>query len=127
MLTRFEPLAFAALRVVGGFLFMAHGLQKFGLLGDDGMVNLVSRLGAAAFLETIGGPLIILGWFTVPTAVVLAGEMAVAYFTVHNPSGFWPIENGGELAAFYCFFFLLVATRGPGLWSLDRRRRRPTG
>lgn len=119
----FEPLAFTALRVVGGFLFVAHGLQKLGLIGEQGMVNLGSLLGAAAILETIGGPLIMLGLFTIPTAIVLSGEMAIAYFRVHSPIGPWPVENGGELALLYLFLFLFIASRGPGRWSLDYRRR----
>ena len=120
MLTKFEPLAFTALRVVGGLLFMAHGLQKFGLIGDRDMVELASLLGAAAFFETFGGPLIMVGLWTVPTAFVLSGQMASAYFLSHFPRGLLPIENGGELAALFCFFFLFVSTRGAGPWSLDR-------
>jgi putative oxidoreductase len=44
--------------------------------------------------------------------------MAFAYFLVHAPKGFWPLENGGELAALYAFLFLFVAVRGAGGWSL---------
>ena len=120
MLTKFEPLAFTALRVVGGLLFMAHGLQKFGLIGDRDMVDLASLRGAAAIFETFGGPLIALGLWTVPTAFVLSGQMAFAYFLSHFPRGLLPIENGGELAALYCFFFLFGSARGAGPWSLDR-------
>jgi len=29
---------------------------------------------------------------------ILAGNMAVAYFMVHAPRGFFPLLNGGELA-----------------------------
>ena len=29
-------------------------------------------------------------------------------------------EAMGELAALYCFVFLFIAARGPGIWSLDR-------
>ena len=52
--------------------------------------------------------------------------MAVAYFQAHQPRGLWPIQNGGELAALYCFAFLFIATRGGGPYSMDallRRRR----
>ena len=82
-----------------GFLFWLHGLQKlFGMFGFDEPVELMSRIGAAAVIETVGGPLIILGLFTQPVAFILAGEMAVAYFTAHMPKGLWPIMNGGERA-----------------------------
>ena len=49
--------------------------------------------------------------------------MAFAYFLSHAPRGFWPILNGGELAALYCFLFLYVATQPVGPFSLDRIRR----
>jgi len=76
--------------------------------------------------------LIIAGLFTRAAAFVLAGEMAVAYFQMHAPKGFWPILNGGELAVLYCFTFLFMAAAGGGRWSLDalidrgRRSRPPT-
>ena len=44
--------------------------------------------------------------------------MAVAYFQVHLPQGPWPIMNGGELAALYCWLFLYIAATGSGKWSL---------
>jgi putative oxidoreductase len=51
--------------------------------------------------------------------------MAVAYFMVHAPRGFWPIVNEGELAVLYSFVFLYVATRGSGgAYSLDSVLRR---
>ena len=34
-LRRFEPYAYALLRIVAGLLFLFHGLQKFGLLGGE--------------------------------------------------------------------------------------------
>jgi putative oxidoreductase len=45
--------------------------------------------------------------------------MAVAYFMAHGSKGFWPLENRGELAIMYCWFFLYVAAHGSGIWSLD--------
>ena len=78
--------------------------------------------GAAGFFELIGGALLLLGLFTRPVAFILAGMTAVAYFTAHAPRGFFPILNGGELAALYCFAFLYLAAAGPGPWSLDAQR-----
>jgi putative oxidoreductase len=122
-LARFEPFAYPALRIVAGFLFMFHGLQKFGLLGDEA-VPLASLRGLAAVIELIGGVLLTIGFLTVPTAFVASGEMAVAYFMAHQPRGGWPIQNGGELAALYCFLFLFIATRGAGRLSLDGGARK---
>ncbi len=117
-----------ALRIVVGFLFWLHGLQKmFGVLGRDEPVELMTRIGAAGVLETVGGAMIILGLFTRPVAFVLAGEMAVAYFTAHLPRGFWPVMNGGEAAVFFCWVFVFFAANGAGEFSLDgllRARRR---
>lgn len=117
-----EPYAYFALRVVAGFLFFFHGLQKFGVLGGQA-VGLNSLAGAAALIETIAGPLIMLGFLTVPTAFIASGEMAFAYFIVHQPKARWPIENGGEVSVLFCFLFLFIATRGAGIWSADGRGR----
>jgi putative oxidoreductase len=67
-----------------------------------------------------------LGLFTRPVALVLAGEMAVAYFQFHFPQGFWPNLNGGIPAVLCCFIWLYFSAAGPGPWSLDawwQRRR----
>lgn len=117
-----EPRLRSLFRIMAGFTFWLHGLQKFGFFGGLGGFKppLVSMLGAAGVIETIGGALIILGLFTQPVAFFLSGEMAVGYFRTHAPRGLWPISNGGELAVFYCFFFLWLFSAGAGPWSLDR-------
>ena len=122
---------YALMRIVVALLFMCHGAQKvLGLFGGvDGAgatAALLSMLGAAGVIELVGGGLIALGLFTRPTAFLASGEMAVAYFTAHQPTGLWPIQNQGELAALNCFLFLYLAARGSGIWSLDGAfRRRP--
>jgi len=80
----------------------------------------------AGILEMVGGSLLIIGLFTVPVAFILSGEMAVAYFMAHFPKGFWPNLNAGEPAVLYCFIFLYIATAGPGPWSIDSLRSRPS-
>jgi len=110
-------------RIAFGLMFMQHGAQKlFGAFGAAGAAELVSLMGTAGILELFGGGLVLLGLLTRPVAFVLCGEMAVAYWTAHFPRGWVPIENGGELAVLYCFFFLLVAAAGPGAWSVDEAR-----
>ncbi|MGE0703166.1 MAG: DoxX family protein [Vicinamibacterales bacterium] len=124
-LGRLEPLAYNLLRIVAGFVFILHGMQKFGFLGGTA-VSLTSLIGLAAIIEVVGGTLIALGLFTVPAAFIASGEMAYAYFFSHLPRGFWPVQNGGEPAILYCFIFLFVASRGPGGISIDallRKRR----
>lgn len=126
MLSRFEPYTYALFRFVFGFLLFFHGIQKlFGVLGGR-KADLISLRGVAGVLETFGGPLVALGWFAAPTAFILSGLMAFAYFMVHQPRAFWPIQNDGENAALFSFAFLYIAARGAGIWSVgsgSRRRR----
>ncbi len=119
----------SVLRIVVGFTFSLHGFQKllgfFGGMGGAGAKAIFpTMLWVAGALELAGGILMILGLFTRPVAFILCGEMAVAYFRVHFPRGFWPIRNGGELAVLYCFIFLYLIAAGPGSWSLDRALRK---
>ena len=115
----------SVLRIVAAFLFMAHGAQKlFAVLGRDEAVELASRMGLAGALEFFGGGLLLIGLFTRPVAFVLAGQMAFAYWLAHAPRGFWPIQNGGELAALYCFLYLYISANGGGKLSVDGLLRR---
>jgi putative oxidoreductase len=121
----FDAQTYALLRIVAGFLFACHGVQKlFGALGGTEQ-PLVSLRGLAGLIELGGGALIAVGFFAPAAAFVSSGEMAAAYFMSHAPRGVWPIENRGELAALYCFLFLFMAARGAGIWSVDAVRRRP--
>jgi len=125
-LTPLEPQFRSVLRIIVGFTFSLHGYQKFfGWLGGLGgsKAELASQMGAAGVLETFGGALIILGLFTRPTAFILSGQMAIAYFLVHAPQNFlFPILNNGEITVLYCFTFLWFSAAGPGPWSLDALR-----
>ena len=123
------PRTLGALRIVAGYLFMAHGTTKlFQMPYIDMFANvpLLSLAGAAGVLEVVGGALLIAGAFTRPVAFVLSGLMAFAYFIGHAPQGnvLLPILNGGELAALYSFLFLFISAAGGGAWSLDNVRRR---
>ena len=76
----------------------------------------------AAILETFGGLLLLLGLFTRPVALLLSGEMAVAYFHFHAPHGFWPVLNQGTPAALFSFLFLYLSAAGGGPFSVDAVR-----
>lgn len=127
MFTRGSPqdITLSALRVVAGLLFMQHGVQKlFGMLGSEGVGNLMSLMGLAGALEFFGGLIILVGLYTRPVAFILSGEMAFAYFMGHFsatqfPEGWVPIQNRGELAALYCFVFLFLAAAGGGTYGFD--------
>ena len=113
-----EGRIYAGFRIITGFLILQHGLQKcFGLLGGDQADNPV--MWVAGSIELLAGTAIAIGFQTRWAAFLASGLMAVAYFTMHAPSGFWTVANRGELAVLYCWAFLLIATRGSGIWSVD--------
>ena len=118
-LGRFSQPVYALLRIVAGGLFVFHGTQKlFGAFGGQAQ-PIASLLGAAGVIETVCGLLIMVGLFGGLAAFLASGEMATAYFMIHQPKAAWPIQNQGELAVLYCFIFLSVAARGSGAYSLD--------
>ena len=127
--SKYAPYLYVLLRVVAGLLFACHGAQKlFGVFGGIGgqpgtSMPLFSLMGFAGCIELIGGLLIALGILTRFAAFIASGEMAFAYFTQHFPRGFWPIQNGGELAVLNCFLFLYIAANGAGMWGVWRLRQ----
>jgi putative oxidoreductase len=122
--SRFSEHVYGLTRLVFGGLFACHGAQKlFGVLGGHQMTGNPKML-AAGIIEFFGGSLIALGIAASLAAFIACGEMAYAFFTVHYPRGFWPIMNGGEPAVLYCFFFLYVALRGSGRYSIEGLVRR---
>jgi putative oxidoreductase len=100
---------------------MEHGAQK--LLGfppsDHGSPEILTLLWFAGVLELVGGFFILIGWFTRPVALLLAGEMAVAYWMAHAPKSIYPALNGGDAAILFCFIFLYLAAAGAGAFSVD--------
>jgi putative oxidoreductase len=121
-LENYQEQAYALLRITAGFMFLLHGTQKFFNFpqqypyGELGFLSI-----AAGSIELIGGVLIILGLTTRGAAFLCSGTMAVAYWLVHGTKSFYPLVNGGELAALYCFIFLFIACKGPGIWSMDNK------
>jgi putative oxidoreductase len=114
----------SVLRIMSGLLLLQHGTAKYLKFPVHQMNNTdpMSMSGAAGVLELVGGVLLVVGLFTRPVAFILSGMCAVAYFYVHAGRGFYPLPNGGELAALYCFVFLYLAAAGGGAWSADRAR-----
>ncbi|ORA04912.1 DoxX family protein [Mycolicibacterium bacteremicum] len=121
-LTARVPLALGVFRILVGLMYAMHGTVKlFGF--PSGSPAAVGTWPAwwAGVLEVVLGLLITVGFFTRIAAFVASGMMAVAYFWMHFPDGFWPIDNGGETAALYSFIFLLLVFTGPGALSINRR------
>ncbi|OHD05196.1 DoxX family protein [Sphingopyxis sp. RIFCSPHIGHO2_12_FULL_65_19] len=119
----FGEQAYALLRIVSGLLFLAHGVQKFFNFPVKFPMELNPMLQAAGAIELIAGGLIVVGLFTRPAAFVASGMSAVGYWVAHGSQGAFPIVNGGETIALYCFIFLFIATRGAGIWSVDGARK----
>jgi putative oxidoreductase len=117
----------SVLRIVSALIFIEHGTQKlFNFPEQPGWqpFNPMSLMGVAGLLEFVGGLLLLFGLFTRPTAFVLSGMMAVAYWMAHAPQSPYPMINGGDAAILFCFVFLYLAFAGGGPWSLDAQRKR---
>jgi putative oxidoreductase len=124
----FYAVALTALRVMVGLIHLQHAFQKlFGWFPPPGnrpagAAATLSLMWFVGLLEAVGGICVALGLFTRPLALLLSGEMAVAYFWRHAPNSFFPIVNRGEPALLLCFAYLFLAANGPGPWSLDALR-----
>ncbi len=120
---RYQPNVYALLRIVTGFLFLWHGMQKlfaFPTAPPRGIPAFVTYIGGP--IELVGGALIMIGLFSRWAAFLCSGLMAAAYWMAHGTEYLLPLLNGGELAALYCFVFLFISTRGSGIWSVDNLR-----
>jgi putative oxidoreductase len=121
--------ALTLFRVAFGLLFFFRGTMKvFGFPFGPAVPVGTWPLWWAGLIEVALGALITIGLFTRIAAFIVSGEMAVAYFWIHFPNGFWPYPqqmggNGGEVTILYCFGFLLLAAIGAGAVSVDARRR----
>ena len=118
---------YALLRIIAGVLFMLHGMQKvFGMFGGVPPEAPAFIVYGAGGIELVAGALIAVGLFTAPAAFIASGQMAVAFFLGHvmRSKNINPIENQGELAVFYCWLFLFIASRGAGIWSIDAAREK---
>lgn len=121
-LNPYAPRIQSILRIVSGLAFLEHGTGKF--LGFPALPDTFapgSPPWLAGWIELICGALIALGLLTRPAAFLASGTMAVGYFMVHAPMGFFPVLNYGEPALLYCFVFLFFVFAGPGPWSVDAK------
>lgn len=118
----FSQHTYALMRMVAGLLFLWHGTQKlFGFPSPPPDIPAFVTY-VAGPIELVGGLLVMVGLFTGWAAFLCSGLMAAAYWMVHGFRALFPIQNGGELAALYCFLFLFIAAYGSGIWSLDAAR-----
>jgi putative oxidoreductase len=138
-LDRYAPAVLSLFRLVYGLLFAAYGSTI--LFSWPVWQPHVVAFGAwpgwyAGLIEFVAGLLIAAGLCTRAAAFIASGQMAVAYFWMHQPHSLWPVGNppegnGGTPAILFCFGFLLLVFAGAGSYSLDAliapsaRRRQP--
>lgn len=121
-----RPYVTSLFRIVVGLLFACHGLSSLfgafgGIDGSGGTVDAGTWPGwYAAVIQFVGGFLVLAGLFTRSAAFICSGSMAYAYFVEHQTEKLWPLENGGEASAMFCWAFLMIVFTGPGAWALDR-------
>jgi putative oxidoreductase len=119
----FESQTHALLRIVAGLLFLWHGASKLFSFPTPAPAEAPSFvIFVAGPIELVGGTLVMIGLFTRWAAFLCSGLMAAAYFMAHAFNALFPIQNQGELAVLYCFVFLYIAAKGPGIWSVDGSR-----
>ncbi|WP_101848062.1 DoxX family protein [Zhihengliuella sp. ISTPL4] len=121
-------LGLLVLRIVVGAIFAAHGAQKIFEFTIPGTIGSFAGMGVplaeiaapvVAFLELIGGILLILGLLTRPVGVLLAVDMLVALVLVHLPAGLWVTAGGYEFVAVLGAAALALALTGAGRYSID--------
>ncbi|WP_442595670.1 DoxX family protein [Parapusillimonas sp. JC17] len=124
------PRVLSILRIVSGYMLLLHGTAK--LLGAPHVamfdnLQIASLYGIAGIIELVFGALLLVGLFTRISAFIASGFTAAAYFIGHvatKGSLLFPLLNGGEAAALFCFIFLYIWMAGPGPWSLDAMMRK---
>ncbi|KIC70040.1 DoxX family protein [Pseudarthrobacter phenanthrenivorans] len=127
--SRLTTTALTALRIVLGFLFAAHGWQKFNEWTIAGTQASFAKMGvpaadvmapAVAVLELAGGIALIVGILTRVVATLLALDMLGALFLVHAAAGVFAANGGYELVLLLAASAFALALTGAGRLSLDR-------
>jgi len=119
-----RPVGLLVLRLALGLIFLYHGYPKL-FTDPRHYADIFAKFGfaggtsyAIGALEVFGGLLLVIGFFTRPIALLLAGEMAVAIWKVHLMKGYLAVSEY-ELALIVGAASLALATCGPGGISLD--------
>lgn len=139
-----RPYGLAVLRLAVGAIFIAHGAQKlFPVWGGGGIAGTAAfftQIGLSpavplavlvAVVEFFGGIMLVLGAQTVPAALALAIDMAVAIWKVHFANGFfinWTMApgqgHGYEFNLTLLGALIALVLTGPGAFSVDGQRAR---
>ncbi len=123
-----NAIARTVLRVAAGFLFAAHGWQKFNEFTIAGTQSAFAQMGVpaadvvapvVATLELAGGIALILGFLARPFAILLTINMIGAIVLVHAPAGVFVAAGGFELVLILGAAALAIPLVGPGRLSVD--------
>lgn len=128
------------IRLAVGGLAIAHGLQKFGLLGGPGIDGFAKALTAMGFTsqttllawvtalaEVGGGTLLVLGLFTPLGAAAVLGVLANAVYS-KLAAGFFASNGGFEFDLLIALVAFALLFTGAGRASIDKNtpwRRKP--
>ena len=124
---RWQGRGIAAIRMMVGVVFLAHGYQMVFMFGFAGIsagfaktgIPLAGVMGpAAALMELLGGLALFTGLLTRWAAVGLAVTMAVAVLKVHLKAGFF-LPAGFEYALTLLVANVALVLTGPGVCALD--------
>lgn len=116
-------------RVGFGVVFAAHGWQKFFTLGLARVGEQFAGFGVpqphvtaavVAGVELVAGIALAVGILTPLAGILLAVDMAGAFYFVHATNGPFVTQNGWELVVALGVGALLVAGVGAGRFSIDR-------
>lgn len=116
------------LRVITGFIFAAHGWQKYTEFTIAGTQASFADMGVPladiaapviSTLELVGGIALIFGLLSRPFAALLVLDMLGALIIVHAPNGIFVTNNGYELVLILGAAALTIALLGPGRLSVD--------
>ena len=124
-LSSYNARIYALMRIVVGFLFLWHGVQKlFGFQSSmpAGVPAFVIYI--AGPIELVGGTLVMIGLLTRWAAFLCSGLMAAAYWMGHGTKALLPIQNQGDLAVLFCVVFLFISAQGGGFCSVDAAQGR---
>ncbi|WP_064093480.1 DoxX family protein [Rossellomorea aquimaris] len=112
--------AFLIGRVILGVIMMAHGFQK--IIGMEQTIAMFDQIGlppvfayAASIIEAVAGLTVLIGFYVVPSSILLALTMAAAIVLVKFKMG---LIGGYEFPLALLGLSVMLSLTGSRKWSL---------